>query len=119
MELQFEDNEYYLVDENNVTIASTDKLLLKHDSYMKKLSRRNCDTIKNGYDLDQFAREECNNPDLSWENELAEEKFKKGFIKALELNKDKLFTVETEWEVDIEPMNLDENNCLLLKKKIV
>ena len=38
MELQFEDNEYYLVDEYNVTIASTDKLLLKHDGYKTKLN---------------------------------------------------------------------------------
>ena len=61
-ELQFEDNEYYLVDGNsNDTIASTDKVLLKeYDGYMKKLSLKNCQAIEDGYDLDELAREACN-----------------------------------------------------------
>lgn len=42
------------------------------------------------YDLDELAMEECNNPDLSWENDYAKEKFKAGFQKALELLTNKI-----------------------------
>lgn len=45
MELQFEDNDYYLVDENNNTIATTDKIFLKVDGSVKKLSKENCDEV--------------------------------------------------------------------------
>jgi hypothetical protein len=38
MRLQFDDNEYYLVDKNNNTMATTDKLLLKEDGYIKNLT---------------------------------------------------------------------------------
>lgn len=55
MELQFEDNEYYLVDENNDTIATTDRILIKEDGYMKKLSIKNCEEIQRGYDLEELA----------------------------------------------------------------
>ena len=56
--LQFEDNEYYLVDGNtNDTIATTDKVLLKEDGYMGKLSPKNCEAIANGYDLVELAED--------------------------------------------------------------
>ena len=60
LELQFEDDEYYLVDcEYNDTITTTEKILLKeYDGYMKKLSRKNCDIIRNEYDLDQLPKDE-------------------------------------------------------------
>jgi len=58
LELQFEDNEYYLVDGNtNDTIGTTDKVLLKEDGNMKKLSLRNCENIKYGYDLDELVED--------------------------------------------------------------
>ena len=56
-----------------------------------KLSIKNCQAIERGYDLDELA-EECNNPDLSWENNYARKKFKAGFQKALELMGDKKFS---------------------------
>ena len=47
-----EDEEYYLEDNLGVTIASTDKILLKETDTVKKLSLKNCQAIENGYDLD-------------------------------------------------------------------
>ena len=58
------------------------------------LSLKNCQAIERGYNLDDLAMEECNNPDLSWENDYAREKFKAGFQKALELMGDKKFSEE-------------------------
>ena len=125
-ELQFENNEYYLVDGNtNDTVATTDKVLLKeYDGYMKKLSLKNCEAIENGYDLDELAYEY----DLdAIENVYGQVKaFKAGFQKALEILGDKKFSEEdvknvylnsfkhewfgdcikslqqTEWDVEIE-----------------
>lgn len=45
MKLEFEDNDYYLVDDNNDTIATTDKIFLKVDGVVNKLSRENCNEI--------------------------------------------------------------------------
>jgi hypothetical protein len=163
MELQFENEEYYLVDENNDTIATTDKVLLKeYNGYMKKLSKQNCDELFGVIDVDKLAKnyeKENFNGDL--ENHPLQI-FKDGFNKAMELYKDKLFTKgdmayimnimsihdipfedaivkfqslqqPTEIEVEIEMEyqgfevdggireaylpKLDENNCLILKKK--
>ena len=103
-ELQFEDNEYYLVDVNtNDTVATTDKVLLKeYDGYMKKLSLKNCQAIENGYDLDELAREACNITDplrLDSQKYKQDPYFKigfiKGFQKAIEILGDKKYT-ETE-----------------------
>jgi hypothetical protein len=97
MELQFEDNEYYLVDENNDTIATTDKILLKeYDGYMKKLSKQNCDEIFGVVHVEKLADENYPSCDV-WTKEqslVRKLAFKNGFNKAMELNKDKLFTVE-------------------------
>jgi hypothetical protein len=100
-ELQFEDGEYYLVDGNsNDTIGTTDKVLLKeYDSYMKKLSLKNCQAIENGYDLDELAREACNITDpLRLDSQKYKQDpyfkigFNKGFQKALEILGDKKFS---------------------------
>ena len=100
-ELQFEDNEYYLVDGNsNDTVATTDKVLLKeYDGYMKKLSIKNCEAVANGYDLEELAREAC---DITDPLRLDSQKYKqdpyfkigfnKGFQKALEILGDKKFS---------------------------
>ena len=96
MELQFEDNEYYLVDENNDTIATTDRILIKEDGYMRKLSVKNCEAVANGYDLDKLAEKEyfdgCDNTDRS--SEIYRRIFKEGFQKALEILGDKKFSEE-------------------------
>ena len=87
-ELQFEDNEYYLVDVNtNDTVATTDKVLLKeYDGYMKKLSLKNCDAISNGYDLDELGLDYYK---LVFGNTKS---YKDGFQKALELMGNKKFS---------------------------
>ena len=88
-ELQFEDNEYYLVDGNsNDTVATTDKVLLKeYDGYMKKLSFINCEAIANGYDLNDIINENCD----KWNTEKANG-IEIGFQKALEILGDKKFS---------------------------
>jgi hypothetical protein len=45
MELQLEFGDYYLVDDNDNTIATTDKIMLKVDGSIKKLSKENCDEV--------------------------------------------------------------------------
>jgi len=113
MELQFEDNEYYLVDDNNDTVATTDKILLKeYDIYMKKLSKENCDEIfgvvdvfKLAYDSSQeFLIEPIESPTFTFG-------YEQGFDKAMELNKDKLFTVEDLYRVFL--INSAGNNTTL------
>jgi len=63
MKLEFEDNDYYLVDDNNDTIATTDKIFLKVDGVVNKLSRENCEEIFGVVDVGALALEECNNTD--------------------------------------------------------
>jgi hypothetical protein len=95
MELQFEDNEYYLVDENNDTIATTDKILLKeYDGYMKKLSKQNCDEIFGVVDVVDVIYKQAKNGFDGIINPFTEAFAKACIDKAMELNKDKLFTVE-------------------------
>ena len=89
MKLELEDNEYYLV-ENNQTIATTDKLLLKEDPYMKKLSRKNCDNI-------------INNQPIEIETE--------PYVKYVSPY------LETIYPPLGERNKLDENGCLILKKR--
>jgi hypothetical protein len=48
MELQLDFGDYYLVDENDNTIATTDKIMLKVDGSIKKLSKENCDEVYGG-----------------------------------------------------------------------
>jgi hypothetical protein len=60
-----------------------------------KLSVKNCIDIKNGYDLDKlaydFAKYHSIYPTSQDDTEYG---FKNGFSKAIELNKDKMFTLE-------------------------
>jgi hypothetical protein len=98
-ELQFEDNEYYLVNGNtNDTVATTDKVLLKeYDGYMKKLSNENCDEIFGVVDLRKLSMDQYPiGRELHSEQEAVVRiaAFETGFNKAMDLNKDKLFTVE-------------------------
>ena len=93
MKLQCVENEYYLTD-NGRTIATTDKELLNDMIGAKKLSKQNCDEIFGVVDVD----------DLAWNSKTGKplnicapnylDGFKEGFNKAMELNKDKLFTIE-------------------------
>ena len=93
-ELQFEDNEYYLVNGNtNDTVATTDKVLLKeYDGYMKKLSKENCDEIFGVIDVEKLATGYDLYEKINFVGQTRA--YKAGFQKAMELNKDKLFTLE-------------------------
>jgi len=91
MKLQKEDGYYYLMqDGNDIAIATTDQSFIDELGAMK-LSKENCDEIfcnkpaiqnpLNEYIKARHTQEECIG-------------FIDGFNKAMELNKDKLFTVE-------------------------
>jgi hypothetical protein len=59
----------------------------------KMLSKQNCDEIFGVVDVEKFAKE-CS---IDWEGEVMEHCcsiYKEGFNKAMELNKDKLFTIK-------------------------
>jgi len=87
--------EYKLYAEDDSCIATT------QESPYKRLSKQNCDEMFGIIDVGALALEECNNTDPL---RLDSQKYKqdpyfrigylKGFNKAVELNKDKLFTLE-------------------------
>ena len=69
------------------------------ESPYKKLSVKNCQTIENGYDLDELAEEWCMKPENNWSNNNNEVgdnygSYKEGFQKALEILGDKKFSEE-------------------------
>ena len=83
--------EYKLYGEDDSCIATT------QESPYKRLSKQNCDEIFGAIDVEKLSEEEYPKTS-SWR---VEEEFEpirrgylKGFNKAMELNKDKLFTVE-------------------------
>jgi hypothetical protein len=97
--LQYDDNEYYLVNDMNITIATTDKILLKEDGDMGKLSLKNCQAIENGYDLDELINRAFDNMGYhSTVTPYEEKQFKLGYMVAfrevLEILGDKRFDEE-------------------------
>ena len=92
----------YRIDEDGkrVTFAST-------QDYKHKLSLKNCQAIKNGYDLDELL-DNITPKDGTTGNISQRIGFVKGFQKALELIKHRL-PEETEWDVEIERQCLDPN----------
>ena len=75
------------------------KIALSTESPFKKLSIKNCESIENGYDLDELAEEWNDVNNHKWSNNNNEVgdnygSFKQGFQKSIELNKNKLFTLE-------------------------
>jgi hypothetical protein len=70
------------------------KMALSTESPYNKLSKENCDDIFGVVDVDKFSHEHCDRlyheGDINWERYRIH--FKEGFDKAMELNKDKLFT---------------------------
>jgi hypothetical protein len=83
-----------LIGKDDKMIASDDEDMQK-DYQIGKLSKQNCDEIFGVFDLDDesnyFAYNQSGD-DCS--EEFAEFAYKAGFNKAMELNKDKLFTIE-------------------------
>ena len=95
MKLQFENNEYYLMkDGEDLAIATTDESFIK-ELGAERLSRGNCEAIKNGYDLDELALLELPVVDDLLEpfQKLRREQWVKGFQKALEILGDKKFWI--------------------------
>lgn len=90
MELQFEFGDYYLVDENDNTIATTDKIMLKVDGSIDKLSKENCDEV--------YGKGEV---------EIVTEPYVKYVSRSLE-------TVYPPLGIQNK---LDKDGCLILKKK--
>jgi hypothetical protein len=56
-----------------------------------KLSLKNCEAIANGYDLNELANESAEY--MNDDDETSEIDFKVGFQKAMQLNKDKVYTL--------------------------
>jgi len=108
MKLEFEDNDYYLVDDNNDTIATTDKIFLKVDGVVNKLSRENCDEIFGIFDIENLIEESYEKHRVSDDKYSLSEQiqrsggfsigYEEGFNKKTELDKDKLFTAKDMFE---------------------
>lgn len=112
MKLQKEEDYYYLVDNSGHTIATTDKELLNDMISAKKLSKQNCDEIFGVVDIEMLAYKTyepetfVNHSDMY--KYLCIKFFKEGFNKAMELNKDKLFTIEDMYEAIRKAKSYDE-----------
>ena len=91
MELQLDFGDYYLVDENDNTIATTDKIMLKVDGSIRRLSKENCDEVYGKGDV-----------------EIVTERYVKYVPKSL----------ETIYPTGGVRNKLDENGCVILKKKL-
>ncbi len=96
--LQKKDGYYYLMqDSNDIAIATTDQSFIDELGAMK-LSKENCDEIFGVVDIEKLADKYVSENDEYFDNYKEKShsfvSFKDGFNKAMELNKDKLFTVE-------------------------
>jgi hypothetical protein len=93
---------YFLNDENKLAIGSTDYEWCRRVCSIKpqyKLSKKNCDEIFGVVDVEKLAESEFENS--GWTQSYPEhmkedfiEIYDGGFEKAMELNKDKVFTLE-------------------------
>jgi hypothetical protein len=96
MKLQKEDGYYYLMEDgNDIAIATTDQSFID-ELGAKKLSKQNCDEIFGVVDVEKLADEYIviKPKHREHEHNLAVSAYIEGFNKAIELNKDKLFTME-------------------------
>jgi hypothetical protein len=64
------------------------------DNYEHKLSIKNCESIANGYDLDELSFNYADEIGILHTTLAYSKHFKEGFSKAMEIQKDKLFTAE-------------------------
>jgi hypothetical protein len=89
-------DEYMLIDDERLVIATTDESMLEVTDKMK-LSKQNCDEIFGVVDVEKLAEYSVqevteSNADF-YLRDVYKEFFKEGFNKAIELNKDKVFTL--------------------------
>jgi hypothetical protein len=92
--------EYMLINDERFVIATTDASILEATDKMK-LSKQNCYEIFGVVDVEKLAEEylqvfpqKANDSDRNFVRMGMEEGFIEGFNKAMELNKDKLFTLK-------------------------
>jgi hypothetical protein len=114
MKLQKEDGYYYLMEDgNDIAIATTDQSFIDELGAMK-LSKQNCDEIFGVVDVEKLAYETyepetfVNHSDMY--RYLCIKFFKEGFNKAMELNKDKLFTADDMLKTTVEIWNTCKDN---------
>jgi hypothetical protein len=87
MKLVKRENDYCLYNESEETIAASWANVTG-----KKLSKQNCDEIFGVVDVEKLADELYNGHAMAVDWQLEKSGFKTGFNKAMELNKDKVFT---------------------------
>jgi hypothetical protein len=80
---------YTLFDEKGIPIGTTPNVL--SNNTFSKLSKQNCDEIFGVVDVEELADEHYKE---NKSNYITYKSFKDGFNKAMELNKDKVFTLE-------------------------
>jgi len=85
------EDDFYSLRVDGIVMATSNGMLVDY-----KLSKQNCDELFGVIDVEKFSHEHCDRlyheGDINWERYRIH--FKLGFNKAMELNKDKLFTVE-------------------------
>ena len=86
---------YTLIGKDDKMIASDDEDMQK-DYQIGKLSKQNCDEIFGVIDVEKLAEEFVNDLQIASEtvNRAVKLGYDEGFNKAMELNKDKVFTLE-------------------------
>jgi hypothetical protein len=120
-ELVKREDHYGLYNEDGHKIAAT------LDGCNSKLSKQNCDEIFGVFDVDKLAEEWCMQPENNWSNNNNEVgdnygSYKEGFNKAMELNKDKLFTVDDMQKLmyaTIDSLEQDEGVPLKFFKEFI
>ena len=136
MKLQFDDNDYYLMDGND-TIATTDKIMIKVDGSVKKLSKENCDEIFGVTDVKDIRKSvntgvylgsTISNTLISIATEQSllqqpteieveiEMEIKQQLVNGYRNQPENIIGFIAEYE-NISVPKLDENGCLILKKK--
>ncbi len=119
-------NNIYTLMKGDKMMASSD-LDFQIDYDVMKISKENCDEIFGVVDVDDLAEEWCMQPENNWSNNNNEVgdnygSYKEGFNKAMELNKDKLFTVEDMQKlmyVTIDFLEQDEGVPLKFFKEFI
>jgi hypothetical protein len=87
--------EYMLINDERFVIATTDASMLEVTDKIK-LSKQNCDEIFGVVNVEKLAEEFVNDLQVASEsvNRSVKLGYEEGFNKAMELNKDKVFTLE-------------------------
>jgi hypothetical protein len=91
--IKVDKDNYTLFDEKGIPIGATPNVL--SNNTFSKLSKQNCDEIFGVFDVEKLAEDFAkNNSIYPTAQDDTEYGFKQGFNKAIELNKDKVFTAE-------------------------